>query len=102
MDCYNGQTIELPVEVSKVCDEYSKLTRQIEELTATKDIAVNKIKNLLQENEIGRTDGYIVSWKPVNSSKFDKTKFKSDNPELYDKYVSRTTYRRFSISKAVK
>lgn len=98
----NGQTIELPVEVSKVCDEYSKLTRQIEELTAAKDIAVNKIKNLLKENETGMTDGYIVSWKPVNSSKFDKTKFKSDNPKLYDKYVSRTSYRRFSISKAVK
>ena len=97
----NGQTVELPVDVISVCEEYDRLVEQIDELTTAKDKASNQIKSMLQNNEIGTAGSYQISWKQVNSTRFDKTKFRSDNPEMYDKYLSHSHYRRFSIQKAV-
>lgn len=94
----NGQTINLPKELVPICEEYNKLSTQIDELTTAKDAACNRIKNMLRENETGIVGNYKVFWKQVNTSKFDKTRFKADNPEMYDKYVSHSHYRRFSVS----
>lgn len=94
----NGQAVYLPDDIISVCEEYNRLVGQIDELTTARDCAVNRMKNSLRENEIGLAGDYKISWKQVNTTRFDKAKFKQDNPDLYDKYITSSYYRRFSVS----
>lgn len=93
----DGNTVNLSDEIIPVCEEYNRLVEKINELTIAKDAACNHIKNLLKENEVGLAGGYRISWTQVNSTRFDKAKFKEDNPELYGKYMTNSHYRRFSV-----
>ncbi|SMB95511.1 putative phage-type endonuclease [Desulfonispora thiosulfatigenes DSM 11270] len=38
-----------------------------------------------------------VTWKTINSNRFDSKEFKKDYPDLYDQYVNTSSYRRFQI-----
>ena len=94
----NGLAVKLPEELVSECEEYSRLSNEIDRLTSAKDAVCNRIKNVLKENETGFAGKYKISWKQVVSSKFNTTKFKADNPELYSKYLTNSQYRRFSLS----
>ena len=94
----NGQAVSLPDDLLSVCEEYNRLVEQIDELTVARDCAANRMKHSLGENEIGLVGDYRISWKQVNSTRFDSTRFKHDNPELYDQYATRSQYRKFSVS----
>ena len=94
----NGLAVSLPDDLLSVCEEYNRLSGQIDELTAARDCAANRMKHSLGENEIGLVGGYRISWKQVSSIRFDSTRFKHDNPELYDRYATRSQYRKFSVS----
>ena len=94
----NGLAVSLPDDLLSVCEEYNRLSGQIDELTAARDCAANRMKHSLGENEIGLVGGYRISWKLVSSTRFDSTRFKHDNPELYDQYATRSQYRKFSVS----
>lgn len=94
----NGERIELPDETVSLCEEYSDISEQIEALSAEKDALSNRLKSLMKENEVGIAGRFKVSWKSVDSSRFDSTKFKADNPEMYGKYIKHSSYRRFGIS----
>ena len=94
----NGQTIALLEDVITDCEEYGRLSDEISKLTAAKDAICNRLKSLLGNNETGVAGKYKISWKQVISSGFDKTRLKADDPELYQKYVTHSQYRRFSMS----
>ena len=94
----NGLAVRLPEELVSECEEYNRLADEIDRLTSAKDAVCNRIKNVLKENETGFAGKYKISWKQVVSSKFNTTKFKADNPELYSKYLTNSQYRRFSLS----
>ena len=94
----NGLAVKLPEELISECEEYNRLADEIDRLTSAKDAVCNRIKNVLKENETGFAGKYKISWKQVVSSKFNTTKFKADNPELYSKYLTNSHYRRFSLS----
>lgn len=97
----NGNTVKLPEDIIPECEEYNRLSTQINELNTERDAVCNRIKNVLKDNEFGLAGKYKISWKNVNSSGFDKTRFKADNPELYNQYITHSQYRRFSVSQAV-
>lgn len=94
----NAQTIDLPKEVISICEEYNTISDEIEMLSAEKDALSNHIKSLLQNNEVGVAGRFRVSWKQVNSARFDSSRFKAENPELYGMYVKYSRYRRFGIT----
>ena len=94
----NGQAISLPDDLLSVCEEYNRLAEQIDELTVAKDCAANRMKHSLGENEVGLVGGYRISWKQVNSTRFDSTRFKREYPELYDRYATSSIYRKFNVS----
>lgn len=94
----NAQTIDLPKEVISICEEYNSISDEIETLSVKKDTLSNHIKSLLQNNEVGVAGKFRVSWKQVNSARFDSSRFKAENPELYGKYVKHSSYRRFGIT----
>ena len=90
--------MKLPEELVSECEEYNRISNEISRLTTAKDAICNRIKNILKENETGISGKYKISWKQVVTSGFDKIKFKADNPELYEQYVTKSQYRRFSLS----
>lgn len=97
----NGNTVKLSEDIIPECEEYNRLSSQIDELNTERDAVCNRIKNVLKDNEFGLAGKYKISWKNVNSSGFDKSRFKADNPELYNQYITHSQYRRFSVSQAV-
>ncbi|WP_242940245.1 YqaJ viral recombinase family protein [Ruminococcus albus] len=94
----NGESVELPEDTVFICEEYEDISEQIEALSAEKDALGNRLKAMLKNNETGLAGKYRVSWKTVNSSRFDSTRFKAENPELYGKFVKQSSSRRFGIS----
>lgn len=94
----NGKTVILPSEIILMCEKYSLISDSIDKLSTEKEMVCNRIKSSLKENEIGVAGDYKISWKQINSTRFNQTKFKAENPELYSKYVMQSCYRRFNIS----
>ena len=89
------------VEIDSMRHEYNKLCiirakqKELEELEkATKAT----IQAALGDSEIGLIDGKVVcTWKESESSRFDTTAFKADNPDLYSNYTKSSVSRRFLV-----
>lgn len=94
----NGKCVNLPDETASICEEYNDISEQIDALCAEKNALSNRLKSLLQNNEVGLAGSYKISWKSVSSARFDSKKFKADNPEMYGKYVKKSSYRKFGIT----
>lgn len=96
-EAVNNQ-IELPQDTVKLIEQYNQLQEKEKEIKEQKDLVSNKIKILLGENDCGICGSYKVTWKNVNSNRFDSKTFQKENKDLYEKYVKQSTYRRFQIS----
>jgi len=64
---------------------------------ARKDEAINKLKALMGEKEIGISGDRIITWKNISSERLDSKVLKIEQPEIYSRYISKNSYRRFSI-----
>lgn len=93
-------TIELPFEAEKLLKDYNAACEKLSALTEEKQLAENKLKQLLGNNEVGAIGGNIVSWKSISQERLDTKTLKSEHPTLYKKYANTTTYRRFSVKSA--
>lgn len=92
--------INLPSEAEKLIEQYFEACEKLTELTEQKQLAENRLKEMLGENEVGVIGGNIVSWKGVSQERIDSKTLKSEHPTLYKKYANSTSYRRFSIKSA--
>lgn len=65
------------------------------------DKKIKEIEQIFQkemkENEIANLGDHKITWKTSTRNSFDSKVFKNDYPELYEKYMNSTSYRRFSI-----
>ena len=95
-ECKKAQ-INLPIEAEKLIKKYSEACEKLDEFTEQKQLAENKLKEMLGENEVGVIGGNIVSWKGVSQERIDSKTLKAEHPTLYKKYANSTSYRRFSI-----
>ena len=89
--------IELPEFALELINQYEEAKADEAEALERKEYAANKLKELLGENETGIINGRSVAWKSVNSERFNSKGFKKDHPELHQRYVSTSSYRRFSV-----
>jgi len=71
----------------------------IKTLNKEKKQLEQQMKLALKNDETGRIGQTKISWKPVHSTVFDTKNFKSDYPDLYNRYTREKTYRRFNIGK---
>ena len=95
-ECKKAQ-INLPSEAEKLIERYSKTGEKLTELTEQKQLAENRLKEMLGNNETGIVGANIVSWKGVSQERLDSKTFKAEHPTLYKKYANTTSYRRFTI-----
>ncbi len=90
-------TIELPNEADSLISEYQEYGDMEKRYKTLKDESSNKLKAMLENNEIGITADHKVTWKGVSTARFDSKTFKENHGDLYKQYVTPTTSRRFAI-----
>lgn len=92
---------ELPESAMQIIGEYKEASDKISEYTDKKRLAENKLKQMLQDNEIGIIGNQIISWKTVTQERLDSKSLKIEHPKIYKKYANLTSHRRFSIKEAI-
>lgn len=71
--------------------------RQIKELEATLAEAQNRLKDRLQDHEIGYCRDFTVKWSPRSQTRVDTTMLKTDFPEVYEKCKKQTSFRVMTV-----
>ena len=94
----NGLTIELPEEAIAICEEYERLSAQVKELETAKSAAANQLKKYLKEAEVGTVGNRKIIWKQVFKSTLDQKRLKLEKPDIYNGYVTESSYRRLSVA----
>lgn len=94
----NGETIALPGEALKVCEEYEEISRQLKELETAKNAAANQLKSYLKEAEVGTVGDRRVTWKQISKMSVDTKRLKSEKPDIYTEFLSESSYRRLSVA----
>lgn len=94
----NGMRIELPEEALSVCMEYDRLSEELKKITEAKNAAANQLKGYLKEAEMGTVGDRTVTWKEISKSTVDTKRLKTENPEIYNRFLKDSTYRRFSVA----
>lgn len=94
----NGQTIELPEEALAICEEYERLSEELKALETAKSAAANQLKSYLKEAEAGTVGDRKIVWKQVFKSSLDQKRLKEEKPDIYNGYVTQSSYRRLSVA----
>lgn len=87
-------------EMDTKIKELRELRRMADELTAEIEAIQDSIKSEMTSREIDELSGndWKVTWKLVNSRRFDAKAFKATHAELYNQYCSETSSRRFVVA----
>ena len=92
--------IELPATAVDLIHQYKEADEQLDRLTALKQEAGNRLKDMLGNNEIGTIGENSISWKTCKQNRFDSKAFAVEQPDLYARYVRESSHRRFIVKKA--
>ena len=65
---------------------------------STRNAAANTLKSYLREAEIGTVGDRKIMWKQISKSTVDTKRLKTEQPDIYDSYLTTSSYRRFSIA----
>lgn len=87
-------------ELNTKIKELKELRRMAEELEAEIEAIQNSIKEEMsaQNTDILTGIDWKVTWKSVESSRFDTTTFKKENAALYNQYLKKTSSKRFLLA----
>lgn len=87
-------------EITLLDDETNELARtvfdckaKIKELEKIMAEAQNRIKDRLQDNEIGYTKDYTIKWSPRSQVRVDTDKLKTEFPEIYAQVQKKIEFR---------
>jgi predicted phage-related endonuclease len=94
--------IKLPAAAADLIHQYSAADEQLGQITKEKQRAGNLLKEMLGENEIGIIGDSFIAWRNVVGERFDSKAFESEQPEIYKKYVRKSSHRRFTVKAASK
>jgi len=92
--------ISLPKAAADLLTQYDAACEQLEAVTEQKQKAENLLKEMMGDHEVGTAGGRIITWKSVFQERLDGKTLKAEHPVLCQKYISKTSYRRFSIKAA--
>ena len=93
------KSIDLKGEYKEKLKRWFELKDIIAEFDQEKKAIEVELKNELKDAALGYVGDYRVEWKPITSNRIDSKKLKSEFPEVYEKVIKSSTYRRFGIKK---
>ena len=91
-------SIQLQEDMKSVLAEYQDVDCKIKELEKQKTGFANQIKAAMGEYETGEVDGTVVSWKKISRESLDSKRLRKEQPEVFAKYTSVSSYRKLSIA----
>ena len=83
--------------LNQLCKEYRENKRMLDELEAMNDNIKLEIISLMGDNDTIVDGVDKVTYKAVQSTRFDSNSFKKSHPDLYNEYCVVSEYKRFSI-----
>ena len=92
--------IILPNTAAQLLCQYDEACEQLERAREQKQKAENQLKQMLGTNERGAVGNRVITWRSIVQERLDNKALKAEHPALYQKYVSQTSYRRFSVQAA--
>ena len=95
-ECKKAQ-VQLPDTAAELIENYNSACEKLTAITEEKQLAENRLKELLGENETGIIGTSVVAWKSVSQERLDSKTLKAEHPALYKKYANTTSYRKFTI-----
>ena len=78
----------------------SEIDDLIKKLETEKDVIDQKIKLEMEDAAYATADGYRVSWVSAESQRLDTKRLKEEEPIIYDRYCTTSSYRRFMVKPA--
>lgn len=91
-------------EITLTDDDANELARtvfdcktKIKELEKIMTEAQNRIKDRMQDNEIGYTQDYTIKWSPRSQKRVDTDKLKSEFPEVYAQVLKTIEFRAMTV-----
>lgn len=94
----NAKRLAATKEMIKVYQESIEIQKQIKKLEMKLEQNKTKIAKYLGEFEELIVDNKtIVKYKTVDTQRFDTKAFQKENPEIYEKYLKTSPYRRFEF-----
>ena len=96
-DVQEGTKVALDSEHKEMIEEYLNLKEQIRELEQETKALENSLKLKIGDNEVGYIDNFLVNWRGYLRTSIDSEKLKEEQPEIYDKYLKKSKYRKFEI-----
>lgn len=85
-------------DVSDMIDELRLRKAEAKQLEASIGQIENALKARLGDAEAGTLDGEpVVTWKPVTSTRFDSKACKAQAPDVFERFATQTTSRRFLL-----
>lgn len=80
-------------ETNDLANTVFECKAKIKELKKIMEAAQNRLKDRLQDNEIGYTKDYTIKWSPRSQSCVDTEKLKKSFPEVYAKVLKKIEFR---------
>lgn len=78
--------------------ELKELKAERDELDSLIGVLEDEIKEAMGEDTELRAGAFKVTYKEVNSTRFDSKTFKADYPDLYGQYTKTYTTRPFKVA----
>ena len=82
----------------KLCNEYRKNKRLIEEMEAMNDSIRDDIIALMRGRETVTEGNTKVIYKTCTSSRLDGKALKEEHPDIAEAYTKETQYKRFTVA----
>lgn len=97
-DVCKSELIEL-VNVEEDLKRREEIKDTIEKLEKEKKMIEQKVQLQLGQSgtSAGRAGGYLVSWTPTVTQRLDNSRLKSEQPEVYQKYLYTLHSKRFNV-----
>ncbi len=92
----DGETLDLFGQENEI-SLYMDIKARIKNLEKKKKEYENTFKADLGNHTFGRSDRYQMSWKQIESERFDGKRLKEEKPDIYDQYLKKVNFRRFEV-----
>jgi len=84
-------------EIEKKARELQELKRMREELDVEIEALQDAIKESMGDAESITAGAFLISWKPITSTRIDSKALKASLPDIAARFTITSTVRRFSV-----
>lgn len=94
-------TTPAPIELTGMetaCAKLLHLKQQRKAVEQEELLLENQLKAAMQSHEMGTCGEYRVTWKPCETRRLDVKNFQAQQPDMYARYLTSATTRRFQVT----